>query len=83
MKKITIKARQSVPPQVLKDADQEPVMLVVGGKPRYLIQSLKPARRYRSKKADTSEDRDWVEFASSHLLSAYADEDSIYDELYG
>ncbi len=83
MKKIAIKPKQSLPNQVLKDADQEPVMLVVEGKPRYLIQSLKPARRSRSKKAKTSEDRDWIAFARSHLLTAYADEDSIYDELYG
>ena len=83
MKKIAIKARQSLPHQVLKDADEEPVMLVLGGKPRYLIQSLKQTRRSRLKKADTSEDRDWVAYASSHILSAYGDEDCIYDELYG
>ena len=82
MKSIAIKVRQPLPPQILREADQEPVLLTVRGKPRYLLRSLKRSDAARTaERADTSEDQAWVESASSQLLSAYGDEDSIYDDL--
>ena len=82
MKSIAIKVRKPLPPQILKEADQEPVLLTVRGKPRYILRSLKPSDASRlAEKPDTSEDPTWVESASSQLLSAYGDQDSIYDDL--
>ena len=80
MKTIAIKLRQALPPDVLREADKEAVVLTVKGKPRYVIRSLREQRE-RGPAPDTSEDKDWVNFASARLLAAYADEDAIYDEL--
>ena len=81
MKTVPIKARQPLPPAVLRQADTQPVVLTVRGKPRYLLRAIKPTDAARLARGDTSEDTDWVESASTQLLEAYAEEDAIYDTL--
>ncbi len=83
MKKVPIDVRRPLPKRILKDAEKEPVFLTVSGKPRFVVRSVNvntlKARSDRDIAA--AENAEWREFASRHILSAYAESDAIYDEL--
>lgn len=83
MKKVPIDLRRSLPKRILKDAEKEPVLLTVRGKPRFVVRSVSVASLKARSDRDiaAAEDAEWREFARRHILSAYADSDAIYDEL--
>ena len=81
MKTIAIDTREPLPSTVLSEADQGPVLLTVGGSPRYLVQSVAAYSPQELAAFASGEDEDWHALAQRSLLRAYADTDSIYDEL--
>jgi hypothetical protein len=82
MKTVAINASKPLSPELLKEADQEPVLLTIRGKPRYLLRSVrKPVATESAKNHQMPEEDDWRRLASSQLLDAYSDTDAIYDDL--
>lgn len=81
MKAIPIDAAHPLPVSVLSEADREPVLLTVDGSPRYLLQCVPQLdMRFHTESAE-EENAAWRALARERLLAAYAEEDSIYDEL--
>ncbi len=82
MKSIAIKVNEPLPPSLLSEAEQEPVLLTVEGRPRYVIRSVAGIAAQPSEaELAASEDEDWRSMSMRNLLNAYGEEDAIYDEL--
>ena len=82
MKKVPIDVRRPLPKRILKDAEKEPVLLTVSGKPRYVLRSVAATgKRLTDAELAAIEDEEWRQMSLANLLNAYGEEDAIYDEL--